>query len=146
MHLPAPQRDVRLRHMGAPTRMLSHNLLYLQLSPHLCLPSFVVFNFSVLSSSSLSLPFPTPGPFSVLALHCELIIHLGHSSLQHFFTFERWPPIHHCGPIPVPSLQVVDGSRITSLAPLPFSPSLLNVMTFDSQPWAPHSGRDAMRG
>ena len=47
MHLPAPQRDVRLRHIGAPTRMLSHNLLYPQLSPHLCLPSFVVFNFSL---------------------------------------------------------------------------------------------------
>ena len=47
MHLPAPQRDVRLRHLGAPTRMLSHNPLYPQLSPHLCLPSFVVFNFSL---------------------------------------------------------------------------------------------------
>ena len=47
MHLPAPQRDVRLRHIGAPTRMLSHNPLYPQLSPHLCLPSFVVFNFSL---------------------------------------------------------------------------------------------------
>ena len=41
----APQRDVR-RHIGAPSRMLSHNPLYLQLSSHLCFPP-VVFNFSL---------------------------------------------------------------------------------------------------
>ena len=51
---------------------------------------------------------------------------------------EGWPPHHLCDPISVPSLQIVDGSRVTSLATLLFSPSLLSSLEFDGQPWVPH--------
>ena len=53
-------------------------------------------------------------------------------------SFEGWPPLHLCDPISVPSLQIVDGSRVTSLATLHFSPSLLSTLEFEGQPWAPH--------
>ena len=60
--------------------------------------------------------------------------HLGHPPLQRFSTFEGW----FCDLISVLSLQMVDGSRVTCLATLQFSPFLLSTLQFDSQPWAPH--------
>ena len=60
-----------------------------------------------------------------------------HPPFQLLFSFEGWPPHHLCDPS-VPSLQIVDGSRVTSLATLQFSPSLLSTLEFDGQPWVPH--------
>ena len=61
-----------------------------------------------------------------------------HPPFQLLFSFEGWPPFHLCDSLSVPSLQIADGSRVTSLATLHFSPSLLSTLEFDDQPWAPH--------
>ena len=198
MHLPAPQRDVRLRHIGAPTRALSHNPLYPQLSPHLCFPPVVVFNSSLsflrrfwvslvsspqgrpaalqiqsdlrhgmtlasqpwLSScpglaaagqgqslmlvdhgalhrgrAQLWIGVPNTWPFTrsrlaaaVREYGLPLADHLHHWVSLLFSHSPRlgiWPPLHFRDLSSVPSLQTVDGSKVTSLACFIFpSPSL----------------------
>ena len=54
--------------------MLSHNPLYPQLSPHLCLPSFVVFNFSLsfLRRLWVSLVSSLQGPPAALQIQSDL--------------------------------------------------------------------------
>ena len=66
------------------------------------------------------------------------LYNMGHPPFQLLFPFEGWPPLHLCDLISVPSLQIVDGSRVTSLATLHISLSLLSSLEFDGQPWAPH--------
>ena len=48
-----------------------------------------------------------------------------------------WPPLHFRDLSSVPSLQTVDGSKVTSLACFIFpSPSLSSTLEFDGQPWS----------
>ena len=84
-----PQRGVRLRHIGAPTRTLSHNPLYPQLSPHLCLPPVVVFNSSLsfLRRFSVSLVSSPQGRPAALQIQ---------SDLRHGMTLASQPWLSSC--------------------------------------------------
>ena len=95
-------------------------------------------------ATSTLIGVPNTWPFSRARLAAgvreyglPLVDHLfsmGHPPFQLFFSCEGWPPLHLCDLISVPSFQIVDGFRVTSLATLHFSLSLLSSWEFDGQP------------
>ena len=116
-------------------------------SPHGC--STRVKPSYIFAEHFVTLVFPTPGLFLVLALRLlyenvayRWLITTPTSASLHSVNLpllERWSPLYNCGPSSVPSSQMVDGSKVTFLASvLSIHLPLLSTSELYGQPRTPH--------